>query len=178
MRHVELPEGHWAVLREAKDMSHRSVMALRKSAQDAIGRSKKWQDVLAEIRAAKEPDDEGNRPMPSDEEMWAALLDFADEDREPFEPYYNLAIELTVKEWDDGLGPVIDAEAVLDLPQLVHDALVREMTGIVQEPEFSPDGAADPKAPTANSNASSPTSEGTDAPRDQTTPTPASTTTS
>lgn len=175
MRTVPLPDGHHAVIREAKDMSHRSVVALRKSAQDAIGRSKRWQDTLKELQAAKEPDEEGNRPLPADEEMWAALLGFPDEDREPFDAYYNLAIELAVKEWDAELGPAVTAEAVLDLPEEVHAALVRELTGISAEPDFSPDGAGDPKALTPSSNGSSPPEVETPSPTTPTTPTMEST---
>jgi|ERR1039458_8205004 hypothetical protein len=135
LTHVELPDGHWADLKDTDDLTNRERKLLRRAIVPAFGVKPKL-DALG----VKEND-------PTTWEQAAVGLDADDLDLlDDFQGAYIVAY---VGAWS--LGPLPTLATVDDIPGPIYDALstltVNRGDGTV---DLTADGATDPKVPTAD----------------------------
>jgi hypothetical protein len=82
-------------------------------------------------------------------ETWTTFSQISDEDQDNLDGYQAALICGMVSSWT--LGDLPDEDNVLDLPKATFDALANACGAeFNQVQEFGPDGAIDPKAPTAD----------------------------
>lgn len=138
---LELPSDFWAEMKDGSEITRGE----RKAAENGRTRAAA---VAAEVFAGD-----------TSPEGLAALRGRSDEELWPFEEYQNLLLKTCLVSWSRGALPADPADFNA-MPDDVYEALVIEARlTIFKDPlEFGPDGAADPKAPTASSDGSGPPS--------------------
>jgi hypothetical protein len=131
---IELPNGQSAVIRSRAEVSERTVRAISRAFMRAAGTAAKLQ--------AQGFDE--TKP-----ETWTTFSQISDEDQDNLDGYQAALICGMVSSWT--LGDLPDEDNVLDLPKATFDALANACGAeFNQVQEFGPDGAIDPKAPSAD----------------------------
>jgi hypothetical protein len=140
---LELPDGGWAEMKDSSEITRGEQRAAENSR------------VRAAAAAATNPLVTGETTP----EAYETLKQLGDDDLQPFESFQNLMAKTCLVSWSRGALPVEPADFDA-MPAEMYEAVVLESQGIIFKPapEFGPDGVADPKAATASSNGSQPTS--------------------
>ena len=134
---VELPNNQTAILKDDTELSNKEVKNLRKSARVAMGIATKMQD------SGFQEDD------PS---TWTALLDMSDEEADTMDLFQRTCVITRLSDWTLDLPLPTTVDEVDDLPRPIYVALTVAAVDINLSDSFDMDGAANPKADTANSN--------------------------
>jgi len=131
---VELPNGQSAIIKSRADISERLARNVSRAFMNAASSAMK----LSELGFDE-----------SKPETWGVFAQLSDADKDNLDGYQAILIESMVQSWT--LGDLPTQETVLDLPKSTFDVLALACsTEFNRTEDFSPDGALDPKAPTAN----------------------------
>jgi len=131
---IELPNGQSAILFGKDEISERTARRISRAYMDAAG--------SAAGLTSKGFD-------PENAETWSIFAELSDKDRNAIDGYQAELIVGMVRSWT--LGDLPTAETALDLPRKTFETLAGFCSAEFNRvEEFGPDGAIDPKAPTAN----------------------------
>jgi hypothetical protein len=129
---IELPNGDSAILHSRKDITERSVRKVANSYMSLGSTAAKLMSLGFDE----------TKP-----ETWYVWTQLTESEKDGMKDYQSEIIIAMLKSWSRGELPTIDG--LLDLPSETYDALseacAKEYNGVE---DFSPDGVADPKAPT------------------------------
>jgi hypothetical protein len=138
---VSLPNNESAVLRDYEELTERQARRIRAALRGAL-------EQAGTLAAAGFDEDDPN--------TWGVLKDLGSEGT-AIETYQDRCIVEMVKSWTLGDLPTMDT--VADLPEDTYSQLaIASMNATRGETTDPLEAAADPKAPTENSNDSEPTS--------------------
>ena len=132
---IELPNGQSAILFSKDEISERTARRISGSYLKAAAIGGKMV--------------EENVDLSDSQQVVNAMAHMTDEERADLSGFDAAVIVGMVRSWT--LGDLPTAETVLDLPQNIFRALAKASSDEFNRiEEFGPDGAIDPKAPTAN----------------------------
>jgi len=131
---IELPNGQSAIIKTKDEITEREARVISRAYMRAAGSAVKLSNLGFDE----------TKP-----ETWAVMAELSDEDQNNLDGYQAALIAGMVKSWSFPTPP--SQESALDLPRgtftLLADACGDEYN---RSEEFGPDGAIDPKAPTAD----------------------------
>ena len=131
---IELPNSQSAVIARKEDISERASRNITRAFMAAAGAASRLS---------------GAGFNETDSTTWGVFSDISEQDQNALDGYQAALVVNMVRSWTLGELPTLDS--VLDLPKATFDALVNACSEEFNRvEEFGPDGATDPKAPSAD----------------------------
>ncbi len=166
---IPLPGGQTALLRDSEELSNADVKTLRRAARKVGIVGQKLKDLgLDELRDVKDADDDdvedeesAKRTEETNRKAMEILSSLSDEEDDNLDLFQRTCTLVRLIEWslDRPLPKTVDE--VDDLPRPIYGVLTTEAAKLDLNEQFGLDGAADPKADTADSdNSETPSAEG------------------